>query len=54
VKNLSNNGNKDNNREKATTVANKKAGRFGNRCAKCGGSIDEGGFCPCQTDHSAS
>ncbi|HDQ22677.1 MAG TPA: hypothetical protein ENN28_01745 [Candidatus Uhrbacteria bacterium] len=23
----------------------------GNRCAKCGGYIDEGGICPCGWDH---
>ena len=27
-------------------------GRFGNRCAGCGGYIDEGDFCPCGHDHS--
>jgi hypothetical protein len=24
---------------------------FGNRCAFCGGHIDEGGICPCGIDH---
>lgn len=26
---------------------------FGNRCGNCGGTIDDGGFCACKTDHMA-